>query len=61
MLVLMGAQMIAAGLIGELLTRIYHEAGGAPQFHAEEVVVDSEPNQPPSPAPSAQAAPQNIA
>jgi glycosyltransferase involved in cell wall biosynthesis len=38
MLVLMGAQMIAAGLIGELLTRIYHEAGGAPQFHAEEVV-----------------------
>lgn len=38
MLVLMGAQMIAAGLIGELLTRIYHETGGAPQFHAEEVV-----------------------
>lgn len=32
MLVLMGAQFIAAGLIGELLTRIYHEAGGAPQF-----------------------------
>ena len=61
MLLLMGAQMIVAGLIGELLTRIYHEAGGAPQFHAEEVVVDSEPNQPPSPAPSAQAAPQKIA
>lgn len=38
MLVLMGAQMIAAGLIGELLTRIYHEAGGVPQFHAEEYV-----------------------
>ncbi|HRN77333.1 glycosyltransferase family 2 protein [Ottowia sp.] len=38
MLVLMGAQMIAAGLIGELLTRIYHETGGAPQFHAEEYV-----------------------
>lgn len=36
MLVLMGAQLIAAGLIGELLMRIYHEAGGAPQFHAEE-------------------------
>ena len=61
MLVLMGAQMIAAGLIGELLTRIYHEAGGAPQFHAEEVVVDSEPNQPSAPAPSAQSAPKNIA
>lgn len=41
MLVLMGAQMIAAGLIGELLTRIYHETGGAPQFHAEEVVPDA--------------------
>ena len=38
MLVLMGAQMIAAGLIGELLTRISHETGGAPQFHAEEYV-----------------------
>ena len=36
MLLLMGMQLIAAGLIGELLTRIYHEAGGAPQFHAEE-------------------------
>lgn len=36
MLLLMGAQLIAAGLIGELLIRIYHEAGGAPQFHAEE-------------------------
>ncbi|MFV0679947.1 glycosyltransferase family 2 protein [Ottowia sp.] len=38
MLLLMGVQLIAAGLIGELLTRIYHEAGGAPQFHAEEYV-----------------------
>lgn len=36
MLLLMGAQLIAAGLIGELLIRVYHEAGGAPQFHAEE-------------------------
>ena len=41
MLVLMGAQLIAAGLIGELLTRIYHEAGGAPQFHAEDYVPDA--------------------
>ncbi len=41
MLLLMGAQMIAAGLIGELLTRIYHEAGGVPQFHAEEYLPDA--------------------
>ena len=38
MLVLMGVQMIAAGLIGELLMRVYHEAGGAAQFHAQEYV-----------------------
>ena len=36
MLVLMGAQFIVAGLLGEILTRTYHEAGGAPQFYAEE-------------------------
>ncbi|MBY4594484.1 glycosyltransferase family 2 protein [Ottowia caeni] len=36
MLVLMGMQFIAAGLMGELLMRIYHEAGGAPQYHAKE-------------------------
>ncbi|WP_348682533.1 glycosyltransferase family 2 protein [Acidovorax soli] len=36
MLVLMGAQLVAAGLIGEMLMRIYHEAGNRPQFHAEE-------------------------
>jgi len=53
MLVLMGAQMIAAGLIGELLTRIYHETGGAPQFHAEEVV----PTTPAAAAPRADAQP----
>ncbi len=53
MLLLMGAQMIAAGLIGELLTRIYHEAGGAPQFHAEEVL--------PDPAPDSVAAPAQLA
>ena len=61
MLLLMGMQMIAAGLIGELLTRIYHEAGGAPQFHAEEVVVDSTSNPPPVAVEQAQAAPQKIA
>lgn len=38
MLVLMGMQFIAAGLMGELLMRIYHEAGGAPQYHANEYV-----------------------
>ena len=57
MLVLMGAQFIAAGLIGELLTRIYHEAGGAPQFHADEYV----PNQAVAPASQAPAASELIA
>ena len=57
MLLLMGVQMIAAGLIGELLTRIYHEAGGAPQFHADEYV----PNQAAAPASQAPKAPELIA
>jgi len=35
-------QFIAAGLMGELLMRIYHEAGGAPQYHADEYVVREE-------------------
>ena len=48
MLLLMGMQLIVAGLIGELLTRVYHEAGGSPQFHAEEVVLESESNRPPA-------------
>ena len=61
MLVLIGAQMIAAGLIGELLTRIYHEAGGAPQFYAEEYVPEHEANQAPALVPSAQSAINNIA
>lgn len=33
MLMLIGAQLIAAGLIGEMLTRIYHEDRGRPQYH----------------------------
>lgn len=33
MLVLMGAQLIVAGLTGELLIRIYHEGSGRPQYH----------------------------
>ena len=53
MLLLMGAQLIAAGLIGELLIRVYHEAGGAPQFHATEVLRDEEENQARAPAPPA--------
>lgn len=32
-LVLVGLQLIAAGLIGEMLVRIYHEGGARPQFH----------------------------
>ena len=33
MLVLMGMQFIAAGLMGEMLTRIYYESGGGVQYH----------------------------
>ncbi|MEX8192858.1 glycosyltransferase family 2 protein [Comamonas guangdongensis] len=36
MLVLMGMQFIAAGLIGELLTRIYYESGSGLQYYAKE-------------------------
>ena len=36
MLLLMGVQLIVAGLIGELLIRIYHEGRGRPQYHARE-------------------------
>ena len=53
MLVLMGAQLIGAGLIGELVTRIYHEGGGAPQFHADEVVLNEPPAGDAAPAPAA--------
>ena len=40
-LVLVGAQLVVAGLIGEMLMRIYHEAGNTPQFHAEEYQADT--------------------
>jgi glycosyltransferase involved in cell wall biosynthesis len=36
MLLLMGVQLVVAGLIGELLIRIYHEGHGRPQYHAQE-------------------------
>ena len=61
MLLLMGAQMIVAGLIGELLTRIYHEAGGAPQFHADEYVPDQASNTAPAQAQQARTAPEIVA
>ena len=61
MLVLMGVQMVVAGLIGELLMRIYHEAGGAPQFHAQEYVPDSRVNMPAARDQQAQAATNKIA
>jgi len=48
LLLLMGVQLIVAGLVGELLIRVYHEAGGAPQFYAEEYApaADSSPTAP---------------
>jgi len=61
MLLLMGMQLIVAGLVGELLIRVYHEAGGAPQFHAEEVRPDSEQNRPPVQTQRVQAAPDFVA
>lgn len=33
LLVLIGVQLIVAGLIGEMLTRIYHEGQARPQYH----------------------------
>ena len=42
MLLLMGGQFIVAGLLGEILTRTYHEAGGAPQFYADEYTPDGQ-------------------
>jgi hypothetical protein len=32
LLALIGVQLVATGLIGELLTRIYHEPQGRPQY-----------------------------
>lgn len=36
MLVLIGLQLIVAGLTGELLVRVYHEGGRRPQYHTRE-------------------------
>ena len=43
-LFLVGLQLIVAGLIGEMLVRIYHEGRGRPQFHTR-----SAPHTPPAP------------
>lgn len=48
MLVLMGMQFIVAGLIGELLTRIYYESGSGLQYYAREYGDTSRPE--PEPA-----------
>jgi glycosyltransferase involved in cell wall biosynthesis len=37
MLLLMGVQLVVAGLIGELLIRIYHEGRGGAQYHLRDV------------------------
>jgi len=37
MMVLMGAQLIVAGLTGELLIRVYHEGSGRPQYHTRDL------------------------
>ena len=41
MLVLMGMTFVAAGLIGEMLTRVYYESGGGRQYYADEYRIDS--------------------
>ena len=50
MLLLMGMQFIAAGLIGELLTRIYYESGGARQYYAKEYGALADAEAPPQAA-----------
>lgn len=63
LLVLMGMQFIAVGLVGELLTRIYYESGGGQQYHAHEYGACAEAQAPqgagaktPAPQPKARAA-----
>ena len=41
MLVLMGMTFVAAGLIGEMLTRVYYESGGGRQYYADEYRIDA--------------------
>jgi glycosyltransferase involved in cell wall biosynthesis len=42
-LLLVGLQLIVAGLIGEMLVRIYHEGRGRPQFHTRSAPDASSP------------------
>jgi len=51
MLVLVGVQLIVAGLVGELVVRIYHEGGGRPQFHLRAVAPLPDPVPAVAPAP----------
>ena len=55
MLLLMGLQLIVAGLVGEMLIRIYHEGRGQPQFYAHEhaPLAETAPATTPPPAPLA--------
>ena len=55
MLLLMGLQLIVAGLVGEMLIRIYHEGRGQPQFYAHEhdPLAETAPSTTPPPAPLA--------
>ncbi len=46
-LVLIGAQLIVAGLTGELLIRLYHEGGRRPQYHVREPIDGNRRTQPP--------------
>ena len=55
MLLLLGLQLIVAGLVGEMLIRIYHEGRGQPQFYAHEhdPLAETAPATTPPPAPLA--------
>lgn len=37
MLAIVGVQLVAAGVLGEMLTRIYHEPAGRPQYRLREI------------------------
>ena len=60
MLLLMGMQFIAAGLIGELLTRVYYESAGGAQYHTDDEPGDATAAQP-SPASAAPHMPAAVA
>ncbi len=49
LLLLIGVQLIVAGLVGEMLTRIYHEGSGRPQYHVRHDAVPVPAPQDPAP------------